>query len=527
MLHNDCFILVPFLLPVPMPNLTHNNPTNNAESPPETTMTHHFPGRATMLSVEILEYIFFLAQPEPEDEPEAERFPFHRYAPINTSQVCTDWRRVTLGRNGLWTTFEVVTDSKSVGRLVKGVDMAKTFFSRSGSILPLNVSVLANLSSMEVEANSELVDTKDASSKLRLATNAMHQYMRLVTAVRHRLQHLCLNFLIDDSDALEAPLPGTWPWRLDNMPRLEFLSVVYPMIGDNSEAGTIDLSACSTRLVECHIFGCLKISIADNLVLSNLTTLQFGLFGSSDNTLIASWCDILQRMPRLKTMIVLITEGLDWDLRNYSEVYILLPMLEELRVSFPDVVEEQDPNSPYDFIDGLWCPKLKEFEIKCVYDEERKARMQFNVNHDHTAFYHFLKNHGRVLEQLTIGCDLEYEYELGSALVHCTNLQYLCFSGIRFAENSELLSVLHMDRLLGDSQMHGENVSGPYCPKLELLLVTHCFISPTIKAADVADMIVDRLGREIARLEYFELDGCDVLDGVNGDPRIQAILATR
>lgn len=96
MLHNDCFILVPFLHPVPMPNLTPNNPTNNAESPPETTMTHHFPGRATMLSVEILEYIFFLAQPEPEDEPEAEGFPFHRYTPINTSQVCTDWRRVTL-----------------------------------------------------------------------------------------------------------------------------------------------------------------------------------------------------------------------------------------------------------------------------------------------------------------------------------------------------------------------------------------------------------------------------------------------
>lgn len=226
-------------------------------------------------------------------------------------------------------------------------------------------------------------------------------------------------------------------------------------------------------------------------------------------------------------MIVLITEGIDWNLKSYSAFYIQLPMLEQLQVSFPQVVEEQDPSSPYDFIDGLWCPKLKELEIKCIYEEEPKARMKFNVNHDHTAFHHFLKNHCRVLEHLTIGYDLEYEYELGSAMVHCTNLRYLCFRGIRFAESSELLRVLHLERLLEDSQMHGEDVSGPYCPRLELLLVTDCFISPTIKTTDVADIVVDLLGREEARLKYFEVNGCDVLDGVNEDPRIQAILAAR
>lgn len=98
------------------------------------------------------------------------------------------------------------------------------------------------------------------------------QYMHLLMPVRHRLRRLFLKLLIDDPGALKAPLPGAQTWKLVNMPELELLCVTFPTTNNSSEAGTIDLLACSERLCECYLSGCLKVSLADGMELLNLPT---------------------------------------------------------------------------------------------------------------------------------------------------------------------------------------------------------------------------------------------------------------
>lgn len=191
----------------------------------------------------------------------------------------------------------------------------------------------------------------------------MIQYMHLLMPVRHRLRRLFLKLLIDDPGPLEAPLPGAQTWKLVNMPELELLCVTFPTTNKSSEAGTIDLSACSERLCECYLSGCLKFFLADGIELSYLTTLSYDFAGNHNNILVASWFSILSRMPRLQTLEVTITERFDWFLPEY---YIELPMLEEFSIYFTVEAAEEEPDSPDIFIEGLWCPKLKSFLLRAI-----------------------------------------------------------------------------------------------------------------------------------------------------------------
>lgn len=125
----------------------------------------------------------------------------------------------------------------------------------------------------------------------------MIQYMHLLMPVRHRLRRLFLKLLIDDPGPLEAPLPGAQTWKLVNMPELELLCVTFPTTNKSSEAGTIDFSACSERICEYYLSGCLKVSLADGMELLNLPTFSYDFARNQNNMPVASWFSILGRCP--------------------------------------------------------------------------------------------------------------------------------------------------------------------------------------------------------------------------------------
>lgn len=476
-------------------------------------MTHHFQGKAAFLPLDVLERIFFHAQPGPHEVSTA--LSVLKYAPGNVSQVCRPWRRVALDRHKLWTSVEIVADVRSVGRLEKGVKLVETYISRSGTVLPLDVAVFA-----ETEGDPD--DTEYLSANLRLAVMSMHQYMGLIIPVRHRLRYLELFLPTDGPRVIDAPIPGAWPWTLNNMPNLESLTVAYPPIGNSSEAGTIDLSACSTRIRKCSIYGCIKVCLAEGLVLENLVYLSFDLVRSRDSTLVASWYGILQRTTRLTELAVVIREGLDWTHRPIQPrgLSIHLPHLHTLHVHYPAAVEDQSPLAPYRFLDGLRCPLLKDLALLCTYPDAPILRDPFDADIASFEPYQFLHEHGVRLERLVIGHDLFYENELQFALTLCTNLRALHFYGMRFADDSEILKVLHLQYVTEELDEHGY---APYCPQLRCLRVTNCYIPPTTTTtAGVVDMIVGLRAREGPRLDYFEFEGCN-LKGFNEDPRILAI----
>lgn len=116
------------------------------------------------------------------------------------------------------------------------------------------------------------VESETLRSQMRQGAASMNQYMHLLMPVRHRLRRLLLKLLIDDPGVLETPLPGAQTWKLDNMPELELLCVTFPTTNNSRKAGTIDLLACSERLCECYLSGCLKVSLADGMELLNLPT---------------------------------------------------------------------------------------------------------------------------------------------------------------------------------------------------------------------------------------------------------------
>lgn len=62
--------------------------------------------------------------------------------------------------------------------------------------------------------------------------------------------------------------------------------------------------------------------------------------------------------------------------------------------------------------------------------------------------------------------------------------------------NSELLKVLDLERILEDSQVHGEDVVGPYFPVLEYLTAANCYIPASIKTSDLIDMAAGRWAME-------------------------------
>lgn len=449
-----------------------------------------------------------------------------KYAPGNVPQVCRPWRRVALGRHKLWTSVEIVADVRSVGRLEKGVKLVETFISRNGLVLPLDVTVFADAVCVQSVSQGESDETEYLPDNFRLAVTSMHQYiMGLIIPVRHRVRHLELflpSFLPSDSPrVIHAPIPGACPWTLNKMPSLESLVVAYQPIGSSSEAGTIVLSACSTRIRKCSIYGCIKDCRAEGLVLENLVYLSFDLVGSHDSTLVASWHDILRRTTRLIELAVVICEGLDWTHRPIQPrgLSIHLPHLHTLHVHYPAAVEDQSPLAPYRFLEGLHCPLLKNLALLCTYPDAPILHDPFDADIASFEPYQSLHEHGVRLERLVIRHDLFYENELHFALTLCTNLRALHFYGMRSADDSEILKVLHLQYVTEDLDEHGY---APYCPQLRCLRVTNYYIPPTTTTTGVVDMIVGLCAREGPRLDYFEFERCN-LKGFNEDPRILAI----
>lgn len=111
-----------------------------------------------------------------------------------------------------------------------------------------------------------------------------------------------------------------------------------------------------------------------------------------------------------------------------------------------------------------------------------------------------------------------HEYELGSALVHCTSLRNLSFLRMWFAEDSELLKVLDLERILEDSQVDGEDVVGPYFSVLEYLTAADCYIPASIKTSDLIDMAAGRRAMEGSKMECLWLHDC-IPRGLDGTRR--------
>lgn len=128
-----------------------------------------------------------------------------------------------LGRHRLWTQIQVAADYKSVDRFAKSTGLDETFLSRSGTVLPLIIKLSVDpynvWSSMSLNADPD--NAEDRLTKNKLAAASMYRYIRPIMPVRHCLRLLNLRFpILDAPAAFEAPFPGTWPWRLDNMPKL-------------------------------------------------------------------------------------------------------------------------------------------------------------------------------------------------------------------------------------------------------------------------------------------------------------------
>lgn len=475
---------------------------------------HHLPGPAAFLSPDVLETVFMFAAASNSDDDD--KLPLLRRAPINVSHVNRHWRWFSLGRNGLWTTFKsIITTELDMRHAARDITRFETFLSRSGSVLPLKISILFNpIADWEPET-----ETEDVSTIWNMAAYSMCRYMSLIMPVRHRLRTARLLFRLEGPESAPS---GVWPWNLDNMSELEHLVAGYPFIGEDDDPGIIDLSACSERIRTCDISGCLEIRIAKELNLSNLEVLKIDIPGHCSNieTLARSWYNALGRMPKLSHLSVVIHDGLNWDL--HLDFSIDLPKLEELRVRFTTEVEDQSPESPYEFLNNLSCPNLKNLKINCDYIETPEERNGFCLRIESIGLYQFLRDNGGELESLVIGYDLFFESELLNALVRCTNLRQLQFRDMLFAEDSELLKVLHLERRLQEGVLHDEDIPRPYCPELECLEVSRCYIPDTIQASDIVDMIVGRREKEGSKFKYFELEGCN-LEGLGENPRIRAI----
>lgn len=494
-------------------------------SSPPPPLTHHLQGRAANLPTVILENIFFRLV-----RYRCRTGWSHKEKELPTdlhyiTQVCRSWRRVALDRNKLWSCIEVRPGFQSDQSLVVGVGLVGRYLSRSGPILPLDIHFFVG------QAIYWSPSLKVPLWHRTLAAKTMFRFLFTIAPVRHRLRSLKISFMIDRPGMFARPLPGTWPWNLDDMPQLECLTAFYPSITQSSEVGIIDLSACSNRIRTCDITGSLKVILAEGLVLSSLTSLQFCLVSGCDTALVGSWYDVLRRMPALKLLRVTILEELDWDHRKYyihsgPFVPIQLPCLEKLRVDVFNEVECQDREGPYKFLEGLLCPQLKSLSIVCEYDNvppiERGELIAREALMPRGPVPFLLKNCA-TLEHLYIGEDMFYDRELARVLVRCTNLRLLHFESSRFTKNSVLLKELHLEHPNPSSLIVGRDVlSRPLCPNLEHIKVLSCLLPSTTTTTDVVDMIVSRREKGGSKLTKFEFDDCG-LDGFDEDPRIKRI----
>lgn len=494
---------------------------------PPPTLTHHFQGRAANLSAVILEEIFFcLVQHQPNTGSDGDvvglLLDLH-----NITQVCRSWRRVALGRHRLWTCIKVRTGLTSAGQLAKGLGLVEIYLARSGQVLPLDITVLVHACIFWTPS----IGTDIPRTEMKLASSSMYRFMCLLEPVRHRLRSLTTCF--PSSSMRARPRKSALPWVLDNMPELESLTVLYQSPADKCEAGTIDLSASCNKLRQCDISGSIYVSLAEGLVLSSLTSLQFDLDGSCADELVASWYAILRRMPVLKTLTVTLNNNLEWDPHFHPRFHpvaftkILLPRLEILRLYYMDEIDFRDLKAPYKFLGGLLCPQLKDLTVDCEYGYVPDERDDLTADEDMTpgGLAPFLLSNCDMLERLVIAEDMFYEVELTHALVRCTSLRHLHFNGVRFAENSVLFKELNLKLsssrvVVGD--VHGDVVSRPLCPNLEFLKVTSCFIPSTITVTDVVDMIVSRREGEGSTLQHIDFDDCS-LEGLKEDPRMRVI----
>lgn len=169
---------------------------------------------------------------------------------------------------------------------------------------------------------------------------------------------------------------------------------------------------------------------------------------------------------------------------------------------------------------------MKELQIHCSNDDAPNSRPEFTSHpiEDLLGTIPFLLTNGRILEHLVAGDDVFYEPELVRALVHCTNLRYLHFRSVHFADNSQLLKELYVprpSRLVVGGTVFGDDVPRACYLNIECLKVTGCYL-PFIYTADVVNMIVCVRARVGSRLEFFEFSDCN-LHGFDWLPRILAI----
>lgn len=130
-------------------------------------------------------------------------------------------------------------------------------------------------------------------------------------------------------------------------------------------------------------------------------------------------------MPKLSRLLVDIHDGMNWDF--HPDFYIKLPKLEELGVRFTTEVEDQFNEVPFEFLNNIYCPHLKDLSITCDYPDKPEERSGFDFHVAPIGFYVFLRDNGSELERLVIGYDLFSETEFLNALVRCTNLRQLHF----------------------------------------------------------------------------------------------------
>lgn len=99
--------------------------------------------------------------------------------------------------------------------------------------------------------------------------------------------------------------------------------------------------------------------------------------------------------------------------------------------------------------------------------------------------------------------------------VRVCEISHFCECG---SLNSELLKVLDRESILEDSQVHGEDVVGPYFPVLEYLTVANCYIPASIKTSDLIDMVAGRRSKEGSKMECLWLYDC-IPRGLDGTRR--------
>lgn len=190
-------------------------------------------------------------------------------APLVTSKVNHHWRAVSLGRHGFWSTTKA-----SIGAgfdTHKAQRLLEVFISRSGPVLPLDIAICMNQSTIRGRTDAE---------KHWVAETSMCRNLWLIAPRHRRWRNIHLNYM---TDSPHTHTPGVWPWFFNDMPMLEQLQITYPATCKSKDIGIVDLSA-SERLRSCHISGYVRVQLNEGLTLSSLEHLQFDVVGMRSKT---------------------------------------------------------------------------------------------------------------------------------------------------------------------------------------------------------------------------------------------------